>query len=286
MIERDINERLTALITLLQSTSLYDIDLEIQKQKYLSYVESVYKKPNNPIMVKKPSLVYDEEREILSKGGNKMKKKINDYKKEKLTLESEELKTPMRFRAVSSFGLHIEEPEIESVYSDTRPVSPQIKIPVDIEKQNWKIDKESAIDILMISFELIEAHITKTNCMRLYANSSIKEQGQFCFATVIQSRQLDQKTSILFSDGLLHYCVQFSEIIPKDWLDSRNKSKNVYSSMHPIHQQVIQMIQSHLSNIGDRFPSQSSRITKSFAKCLTTNESDLNFLKEWFMDSK
>ena len=394
------------LILMLSKPSLYDNELELQKQKYISYVDSVYK--NSPIAsAKAESIPYTKERDELKAGGTLMRKKIDEFRKQqsqqaspiqstvfvhehpkiivteteifkqdpilvaydkpvvdkklsrlqvpilkdpilpkpssplpptpvenkttpvmpsiavlpptpipkedKLSLalpNSSQLPTvpksnessiidlpssPMRHRAVSSFGISIDEPELESA-PPTSPSSPtpttkvlhvtMPKVPKDFETRDWKIDPELSILVLQNGFDAIEELLSKSNCGRVYSELTTPQQRSLIFSKFLHHQGVDKTQCIQFSDGLINWIKQFKEIIPADWLKNKNKSQNIFASMQPIHQEILQIITEHLDNIFDRFPSQTSRISKAFGKALIKDTEDLEFIKSFLTKSK
>eukprot|EP00834_Sanchytrium_tribonematis_P002909 NODE_100_length_20331_cov_1.214462.p8 type:complete len:343 gc:universal NODE_100_length_20331_cov_1.214462:4847-3819(-) len=195
-------------------------------------------------------------------------------------------------RAVSSFGLEIEEPVIDSqpespVYTE-RPPSPAkvensiLSIPANILSEPWFKNIEASINIVHCSLEATEQLVSKSNISRIYSGKSSKNQ-QEVFSKFIYGQTLEKNCTIAFTDAFLGYLRQYKDVIPKEWLNSKRMSLNIYSSLNPFHQEIIQLIVSHINFLSERFPSESIRIAKAFAKVLTSNDMDMEFLKSFFL---
>eukprot|EP00835_Amoeboradix_gromovi_P000295 NODE_10_length_47437_cov_0.363429.p13 type:complete len:306 gc:universal NODE_10_length_47437_cov_0.363429:43942-44859(+) len=293
--DAELETRLDKLILMLSGTSLYDSELELQKEKYLSYMENVYKKGESK---EHPSYINDKDE--LLRAGSKMRNQINEFKKKKsiasdkasgvnaspLVVEDQVFanpaSSPMRDRALSSFGfdrLAASRPESPAEVSVKLP-----DIPREFNRSAWSENAELSITVLATAIDVVQRLTTKMNCGRIYADLTPLQQRDDLFDKFMQRCPIEYSQCIVFSDSLLHYCEQFRSVIPSDWLKAKNKALSVYSSMPPLNQEIVQLIQGHMEYLSERFPSQGSRISRSFSKILTTNESDMDFLKKFFLN--
>ena len=310
---------------MLSKPSHFDNDLDLQIQKYLSYVETIYKKDDSHIR-KKDSVAYSQERDDLLKAGTRMRDKINTFKKTKSatpilsSVQVQEMphilisdssieqidqtkvkpnelhisipensvidlpSSPMRNRAVSSFGLEIEDPELESHSASPEETRKEIQlpeIPKDFESTSWSNNAELSIIVLQNGVDIVQQLVNKSSCSRIYAETTPQQQKSLIFSKFLHHQLIDKNQCISFSDALLNYCKQFKDLLPLDWLKNKNKSQNLYASMNPIHQEIIQIIKQHVNVLVSRFPSQSSRISKAFAKVLVNKDNELEFVKQF-----